>query len=58
MLNGIDEADALSNFLHYKPVLTGQSSNPNLKKELEKHINDFTEEVSPDNLDADAQNVD
>lgn len=58
MLNGIDEEEAVSNFLYYKPALTGQSSDPNLMEELRKHIKDFTEEVSPENKDADAQDVD
>ena len=58
MLNGIDEADAVSNFLYHKPVLTGQSSDPNLKEEVHKHIKEFTDEVSPENEDADAQDVD
>ena len=59
MLSGIGESDAVSNFLYYKPVLTRQSSDPNLAKELQEHIKEFTVEVSPlDDEGAGAEDVD
>ena len=44
MMHGIDEETAVSNFIYYKCVLTGESSDETLKAELENVVTQYTED--------------
>jgi len=46
MMNGIDEEAAVANFIYYKSVLTGESSDPTLTAELDALVKQYTEDVN------------
>lgn len=47
-MNGIDEEPALASFNYYKPFLTGESTEPELKRELLAIIKQYTEDENED----------
>lgn len=46
MMNGIDREPAVANFIYYKSVLTGESSDCTLKAELDAIVKQYTEDVT------------
>lgn len=44
MMNGMDEESALASFNYFKPFLTGDSTDPELKEELLAMIQKYTED--------------
>ena len=50
-MNGIDEEPAIANFNYYKPFLTGESTDPELKRELLAIIKKYTDDGDENDVD-------